>query len=222
MNTVYGAILSPFVRKVLLTLEHKDIDYHNEPVRPFVNPESFAAVSPLRKIPAFTDDYVTLADSSVICDYLEHKYPQRPVYPRSPAERARALWFEEYADTTLQQPLGPGLFFPTVVAPVMFKRAVDETLVQDSIKALPPYQDYLERELGANGFLVGGGPTIADFSVAGVFLNGHYAGYDVDARRWPRLAAYLQRCWQHPLFQRRMAQEAPILAAMRKAVAGAR
>lgn len=216
MNTVYGAILSPFTRKVLLTLEHKGIEYHNEPVRPFVNPESFAKISPLRKIPAFKDDYVTLADSSVICDYLEHRHPQRPVYPGNPAARARALWFEEYADTALQPLLGPGLFFPTVVAPVMFKRPVDTALVQGSIKALPPHLDYLERELGQGGYLLGGELTIADFSVAGVFLNAHYAGYDVDARCWPRLAAYLQRCWEHPLFQRRIEQEAVLLAAMRR------
>jgi len=216
MNRVYGVVLSPFVRKVLLTLEYKGLAYENEPVRPFVNPPSFARISPLRKIPGFTDEYVTLADSSVICDYLEHKYPQRPVYPGNPAARARALWFEEYADTALQELLGPGLFFPTLVAPVMFKRPVDPEKTRRSIKALEAHQDYLESELGPEGFLLGGELTIADFSVPAVFLNGRYAGYDVDARRWPRLAAYLQRCWEHPLYRHRIEQEAAPLAALRR------
>lgn len=217
MTTVYGAILSPFVRKVLMTLEHKGIGYRSEPVRPFVNPESFARISPLRKIPAFVDEYVTLADSSVICDYLEHKYPQRSLYPSNPASRARALWFEEYADTALQELLGPGLFFERVVAPVMFKRATDTARVERSIQALPAHQDYLERELGGSGFLLGPDLTIGDLAVACVFLNAHYAGYDVDARRWPRLAAYLQRCWAQPLFRHRIEQESAPLAALKGA-----
>jgi glutathione S-transferase len=216
MNTVYGALLSPFVRKVVLTLEYKGIAYHSEPVLPFKNPESFAKISPLRKIPAFVDDYVTLADSSVICDYLEHKYPRRALYPVNPAARARALWFEEYADTALQEKLGPGLFFEKRVAPRMFKRPADEVLIRRSIEALAAHQDYLEGELGAGGFLAGPELTIADFSVPGVFLNGHYADYDVDARRWPKLAAYLQRIWALPLFQNRIEREAALLAALRR------
>lgn len=215
MNTVYGVVLSPFVRKVLITLEHKGVAYHCEPVLPFRNDEAFRKISPLRKVPAFADDYVTLADSSVICDYLEHKYPQAPLYPRSPVERARALWFEEFADTALQEWLGPGMFFIKVVAPVMFKRAVDDARIRRSIAALAPHQDYLEHEL-SGAFLVGAQLSIADIAVGCVFLNGHYAGYDVDAARWPKLAAYLQGLWRLPAFQRRIEQEATPLAALRR------
>ena len=57
--------------------------------------------------------------------------------------------------------------------------------------------------------------SIADLSVPSVFLNAHYAGYDVDAKRWPKLAAYLQRLWSHPLYAARREFEKTPLAALR-------
>ena len=147
-NVVYGAPLSPFVRKVILALEYKNAEYRNEVVLPFKTPDSFAALSPLRKIPAFADEHLTIADSTVICDYIEHKYPSPSLYPADPVQRARALWFEEYADTKLQEYLGPGMFFERVVAPKLLQRATDEARIQRSIEALPPLQDYLESEVG--------------------------------------------------------------------------
>ena len=39
-------------------------------------------------IPVLLDDRVTLSDSSVICEYLEDAYPQKPLLPRDPLERA--------------------------------------------------------------------------------------------------------------------------------------
>ncbi len=215
-TTVYGAILSPFVRKVLMTLELKSVPFEVEPVLPFRNDETYRQIHPLRKIPGFRDDQVTLGDSSVICDYLEQRYPQPSLYPRDPVLRARALWFEEYADTALQELLGPGLFFARIVSPAMFRKPVDEARVQGSIEALPAHLDYLEGEVPDSGLLLGDAPCIADLILPGVFLNGHYAGYDVSATRWPRFAAYLQRAWSHPLYLQRREQEQPLLAGLRE------
>ena len=214
MNIVYGAILSPFVRKVLMVLEHKGIEYQSELVLPFANKPSFAAKSPLRKIPAYEDEYVTLADSTVICDYLNNKYPQSSLYPRSPVERAQALWFEEYADTVMQQHLGPGIFFERVVTPGMYKRASDEEKVQRNIAAMPPILDYLEGQMNGTAFLVGGELSIADIAVGCVLLNGQYAGFYVDGHRWPQLSSYLKALFQHPLFVKRIEQERPVLEGM--------
>lgn len=215
MNTVYGAILSPFVRKVLMLLEHKQIEYTSENVLPFRTPAEYARISPLRKVPAFKDEYTALADSSVICDYLEHKYPQRPLYPKTAVERAKALWFEEYADSHLQPLLGPGLFFERLVAPVLHRRKPNAELIARSLKALPAAQDYLEAQIPACGFLTGADVTIADLILPGVFLNAKYAGYEIDARYWPRLAAYLQRMFAHPLYVRRIEQERAVLEGLR-------
>lgn len=215
MNTVYGAILSPFVRKVLMTLDYKQQLYEKINILPRLTPPEYARISPLRKVPAFKDDYVTLCDSSVICDYLENRYPQPSLYPKTPVDRARALWLEEFADTKLFEHLGPGLFFEKIVAPVMFRRASNDALIEQNIRALPPLLDYLEREvIPATGFLLGTELCIADLILPGVFLNASYANYQVDEKIWPRFAAYLKRSWAHPLYQARIAEEQQLLATM--------
>ena len=215
MNIVYGAILSPFVRKVLMVLEHKQIPYQLENILPFRTPADYIRLHPLRKVPAFKDEYTTLADSSIICDYLEHKYPQSPLYPKTPVERAKALWFEEYADSHLHPLLGPGLFLERLVAPILQKRKPNEEVIAKSLKALPAVQDYLESQVPSSGFLIGADLTIADLILPGVFLNAKYAGHEVDARNWPRLAAYLKRMHTNPLYVTRVEQERVVLDGLR-------
>ena len=105
---VYGANMSPFVRKVRVVAGRKGRRLQLEQVNPFAPPPEFLKISPLKRIPVLRDTDLpepnTLPDSSVICDYLEHKYPSPALYPAEPFARARALWFEEYADTRLRKP----------------------------------------------------------------------------------------------------------------------
>ncbi len=110
MTTVYGAPLSPFVRKVLMALEIKNIAYELENVAPGAIPEGYDALHPLRKIPSFKDDLITLCDSSVICDYLANRYPSASIYPKDIVLRAKALWLEEYADSKIIAVLGRPFF----------------------------------------------------------------------------------------------------------------
>ena len=75
MTVLYGAPLSPFVRKTMLALAHKGVEYDQVIVSPANRTEDFFRISPLGKIPAYKDDRITLCDSTVICEYLEEKYP---------------------------------------------------------------------------------------------------------------------------------------------------
>lgn len=74
---VFGAPLSPFVRKVRLFAAEKGFDYQLENINPFNQPDWYRELNPLRRVPAIRDGDFTLADSSVICHYLEDRDPQR-------------------------------------------------------------------------------------------------------------------------------------------------
>lgn len=200
MNRLLGVSLSPFVRKILLCCEFKQIDFESVPVLPGDESEAFRRISPLGKVPAFEDEYVALCDSSVIFDYLEGKYPQPALLPSAPEERARALWFEEFADSALIPHLGAGMFFEKLAGPALRGTVCDDAVVAAAEEAMKPLQDYLEQNLHGP-YLVANQLTIADLSVASVFLNAFYADYAVDAARWPKLAAYLQNHWDSELFQ---------------------
>jgi glutathione S-transferase len=202
MPTLYGAFGSPFVRKAMVALTEKGIPYDHDPVVPFgPNPE-YRKISPLGKIPAFRDGERTLADSSVIIAYLERTHPEPSLYPNDPYEYARALWFEEYGDGGLSPVLGAKVFFPRVIAPRFFNQPTDEAAVQKVLdEEVPPLLDYLEKEFGDKQFLVANRFTIADIGIATVFVNFQFAGCSIDAKRWPKLAAYVGRILSRPSFK---------------------
>ena len=67
MIKLYGAILSPYVRKTLFVLAKKQLSFELVPQMPFSVDDDFLKISPLGKVPALQDDDLSLADSSVIC-----------------------------------------------------------------------------------------------------------------------------------------------------------
>ncbi len=212
-TVVYGAILSPFVRKVLVTLELKGIDYEGKHIMPFAVPDGYEKIHPLKKVPALQDDQLTIADSSVICDYLERRYPEPALYPTDPVERAKALWYEEYGDSELLTVFGAKLFFPRVVKKQMMGKPIDEAVVEQHIaEGIPPVLEYLTAELGDKDYLVGNQFSIADLSIVNHFINASYADWTPDSGRWPKLAAYVERIRAMPVVAARLAKEANVLA----------
>jgi len=212
MPIVYGANASPFVRKLRAFLAEKGIPYELEQVIPInVSPE-FRKISPLGKIPAYRDGDVTLADSSVICAYLERTHPEPALYPSEPYEYARALWFEEYADGALAGAIGSKIFFPKIIAPRFFDRAPDEAAITKAVEEdLPPFFDYLESQLGDGPNIVGTRFSIGDIGIASPFVNLRHAGFGVDVRRWPKLARYVARVHSRPSFKALIEEESATL-----------
>ena len=119
---VLGGGVSPFVRKVRVVLAEKGLDYQHEQVNPFAPPAGYREISPLGKIPAFKDGDRTLADSSVICAYLEKRFPTPALYPSDPYDYARALWIEEFMDGGLVPVVGPNIFLALVLKPLLLRR----------------------------------------------------------------------------------------------------
>lgn len=219
---VYGGAVSPFVRKVRVALAEKGLAYSLEQINPFALPPDFVEISPLKRIPAFRDTDLAapndhLADSSVICDYLEHKYPTPSLYPSEPYGRARALWFEEYADSQVASNLVRSLFFERIVKKLL-KMQPDESICEAALRDhMPGIGDYLEKEIGPREYLVNDTFSIADIAVASMFVNVHHAGEIIDKGRWPKLAAYVARIHERPSFQSLIEEETPFVQRARAA-----
>lgn len=214
---VYGSTLSPFVRKVCVLLEEKGLGYELMEANPMNPSPEFAAASPLKKMPALRDTSLaepnTIADSSVICDYLEITHPEPALYPKEPYQRARALWFEEYADTIMGTCIGRGLFYERVIKR-LFGQTADESLCQKTLEAdLPPVFDYLQKELGSNQYFVGNALSIADISVATMLANFCHVE-TFNAARWPHLDSFMNRMHNRPSFRKLIDSEVPVLKQM--------
>ena len=192
--TVYGAPLSPFVRKLRLFLAEKGLEYQLEIITPFGQPQWYREISPLGRIPALKDDDLSMADSSVICQYLEEKHPELPpLYGQNPAQRAQIRWLEKYADYELAPLTTFAVFRNRVLKPIM-NQACDEAAVQSALHdKLPTHFDYLETLLGNADYFVANALSMADLAFACQLINLEHGGEQLDSQRWPKLAALLQR-----------------------------
>jgi len=199
---IIGSYLSPYVRKVLVCLELKGIAYEIDPIVPFYGNDEFAKISPLRRIPVLIDGEVTLCDSTVICEYLEDSRPQPPLYPQTPAQRARARWLEEFADSRMGDVFIWRLFNQFVIRRGVWGEQANKDLVARTLQVdAPQVLDYLEGEMPAEGFLFGN-VSLADVSIACFFRNASYARFEIDAARWPIAAGFVARVLALEPFQR--------------------
>ncbi|AYC33182.1 glutathione S-transferase family protein [Pseudomonas cavernae] len=213
--TVYGAPLSPFVRKLRLCLAEKGLDYQLEMVMPGDRSAGFRAISPQGRIPALRDGDFTLADSSVICQYLEDKHSERmPLYGQGAEQRAQVRWLEKYADYELA-PLATFTVFRNRALKPSMGQPCDETAVQAALHdKLPPHFDYLEKTLGNAEYFVGDALSIADLAVVCQLINMQHGDEQLDAQRWPALAAHYARITARASVQAVIPGEQKMLAKM--------
>jgi glutathione S-transferase len=199
---IIGSYVSPYVRKVLVCMELKGIDYEVDPITPFFGNDEFRRLSPLRRIPILIDDELVLTDSSVIAEYLEDSFPDPPLLPADAKERARARWLEEFADTRLGDVFIWGLFYPKMVHPRVWGEPGDERRIEHCLASeIPEAMDYLEEQLPAIGYLFDR-ISLADIAIGSFFRNAAYAGFRPDPARWPRVARFVDMVLAHPALEK--------------------
>ena len=207
MASILGVPPSPYVRKVILAHEYKNIPYELNMVFPGSDDEEFRQASPLGKVPAYiTDDGFRFADSSVIIAYLEKTNSQQPLYPTDANDYARALWLEEYADTKLTEVSG-ALYFQRVIGPKFMKQETDNDRCSELTDTLiPRVLDYLEAQL-SDSYFVGDQLTVADIAIGGALVNLKHASFVLGEENWPKLSKFQQMFFALPMVQKCLVNE---------------
>lgn len=198
MVKLYEHPLSPFAQKVKIALYEKNIPF--EPITPDIfgnGTPDFVTSSPRREVPSLVDGETTIFDSTIILEYLEDKWPQPPLLPATPAERARVRMVEELEDTYHEA-------INWAVAEIrIFGRAngdLAEQLLKRAGEQIGGMYTRLERELGTRQFFNGGGFGWGDLSVYPYVAGSTGNGFAPPAGS--RLAAWLERVNQRPSIQK--------------------
>lgn len=159
----YYASGSPFAWKVWLCLEHKALDYELR-LLSFdsgdLNKPDYLAVNPRGRVPAITDDGFALWESGPIVEYLEDRFPERPVLPADPKARATARRIAAESDCYL---------YPAVrkLLGLTVYRKSDDAEPKDLAAAFEPIARELTRcdhALGAGDWLAGT-LSVADYAI---------------------------------------------------------
>ena len=202
MIKVVGSYISPYVRKVLVCLDLKGIEYEVDPIIPFFGNDQFSAISPVRRIPVLIDGELALPDSTIICEYLEEKYPNPSLYPRSPELRAKARWLEEYSDSRIGEVFIWQYFNQLVIRPYVWGEETDHAALDITVsRDIPDVLDFIEEQLSETGFILDE-LSIADIAVASFFRNIFLARFKLNNKRWPKTARYTDEMLSLPSFKK--------------------
>lgn len=191
MLTIYGVSFSAHTRKVIMTARHKGLDFNLEPVVPLDPPAGWEELSPAGKIPVMRDGEFVVSDSSVICAYLDRKFPHKSIYPDGAENFARAMWFEEYVDSNLQQFVLHQFLLETIFAPAFLQKETNWDVVNNALNVeIPQRFKQLEKWVSPDKFLVANQFSIADITLASILINYAYGGKCIDNQAYPKLAGY--------------------------------
>jgi glutathione S-transferase len=160
MIKVCGFRISNYHNKVLIALREKGVAFEEDSnVRPSQEP-AYLAVSPMGKVPYAEIDGVRLSESEVILEYLEDKYPDKPLLPKDPLARAKvrelAVVIELHLELVARR-LYPGAFFGGITSDGT-KSGVEKDLAK-GIRALQALAKF-------DPFIAGKDLSVADCAAA--------------------------------------------------------
>ncbi len=101
MLELYQFELSQFSEKVRLVLDYKRLAYRKIEVVPGVGQLDLFRISGQRQVPVLKDGNTVIADSTAIALYLDKTYPDRPIIPTNPQQKATCLLLEQWADSSI-------------------------------------------------------------------------------------------------------------------------
>ncbi len=210
MITLYEHPLSSYAMKVKIALVEKGIEF--QPIVPdgMMTGETNAAfvnASPRAEIPALVDGDTKVFDSTIIMEYLEDKWPNPPLLPRSPADRARVRMIEDVMDC-LYEPNNWGLG-----EVLRFKRATGpqaDKMVAFSRENVTKLQAWLNRELGSRPWFNGDAFGWGDVACAPYIARSAVSGHPPPAGS--ALAGWLERASARPSVAKAVDQMKQVMA----------
>lgn len=222
MLTLYQFEISPFCDKIRRVLNFKQAPYELREVGLVESQTSYRRVNPTGKCPALGDGDRIVCDSTDIAYYLEERFPDPPLVPRDPRERALMHVLEDWADESLyfyemrlrfgiarnRERTMPKLVthengFMQAIAPWILPRAIGGRMRAQGVgrksdaQALADVRRHLDalRALVADrDWLVGGATSLADLSVfCELFAIRDSGEGAAEIAARPELAAYMER-----------------------------
>lgn len=189
MIKLYEHPLSPYAQKVKMALYEKNIPFEATTPDIFGGTDAaFMSSNPRLEVPSLIDGETMVFDSTIMLEYIEDKWPEPPMLPKTPAERARVRMLEEVCDTYFEA-INWGLAEIRVFGRA--KGELAETMTARAGEQIGKMHARLERDLGSRPFFNGESFGWGDLSV---FPHVNGAGlWGFAAPAGSRLADWLAR-----------------------------
>lgn len=208
MYRLFHVPLSPFCRKVRLSLAEKKIEVELVEERYWERDPDFLRRNPAGKVPVLRIEGQNLSESGAICEYLEEMHPDPPLLPQTPEARheVRRLvaWFDDkfFADVTSK------LLYEKVNKKVMGQGYPDSRAVKEGARAIKFHLDYMTWLLDQRRWLAGDAMSLADFAAAAHLSALDYIS-DVDWHRSATVKDWYAKIKSRPAFRNILADQVP-------------
>lgn len=231
MIILYNAAHSTCSQKVRICLAEKGLTFEDVKLdlgknKDHLKPE-YLKINPNGVVPTLVDDGEIIIDSSVICEYVDEKYPVPPLTPDNLVERARMrAWMrflEEVPTAAVRVPSFNMGFLPRF-------EGLDEKQFEEQQSDIRPIRKHFYRRMSPSGFkredvqasleqigntcsrmhaaladgpwLLGERYTLADIIVAPLIDRMADLGYsEIWDGAFPRVTEWYERMRQRPAFQ---------------------
>jgi len=230
MLELYHGPVSTASERARLVLEEKGLSWTSHPVDLFNGGQhrpEYRALNRMGQVPTLVHDGFALRESSVIAEYLDEVFPDSPLRPAAPHDRARARLWDKTIDEV--HPFTGVLTYAIAFRPALLQKPKEELAalvaaiadparralrqsVLDHGVAAPEMKpavgcyvrllDEMEAQLAETPYLAGASFSTADAAVAPFLTRIDHLGMGALIAARPRAKAWLENVQARPAFKR--------------------
>lgn len=208
MNRLYHVPLSPFCRKVRLTLAEKRIEVELVEEKYWEQNPDFLRRNPAGKVPILRIDGRVLTESQAICEYLEETVPQPPLMPRDPDGRFEVRRLCAWFDDKFHHEVTSKLVYERVNKKISGAGYPDSKNIKFGATRIKYHLDYMAWLLDQRRWLAGDVMTLADFTAAAHLSTLDYIS-DVDWNRHEVVKEWYAKIKSRPAFRSLLVDQVP-------------
>ncbi|MCI2394778.1 glutathione S-transferase family protein [Aliiroseovarius sediminis] len=208
MNRLFHVPLSPFCRKVRLSLAEKKIEVELVEEKYWERSSDFLRRNPAGKVPILKMDGKLLSESGPICEYIEERHPEPALLPDDADGRYEVRRLVNWFDDKFHHEVTSNLLYERVNKKVMGAGYPESRNIKAGAKAIKYHLDYMGWLLEQRRWLAGNTMTLADFAAAAHLSALDYIS-DVDWNRNENVREWYAKIKSRPAFRSILADQIP-------------
>jgi glutathione S-transferase len=210
MRTLYHLSLSPFSRKVRVAMREKNLEFTLKVEKIWERRPEFLALNPAGTVPVLVEENgTTIADSGVICEYLEEVYPgERNLLGENPVEHAEVRRLVAWFDQKFAREVTDNLHREKMMKKFLGLGEPNSTAIRAGSANIHYHLDYIGWLTERRRFLAGSKYSLADIAAATHLSVLDYIG-DVPWEEHARAKDWYARIKSRPAFRPLLADLVP-------------
>src|SRR6056300_1190263 len=206
MAKLYHVPLSPFCRKVRLSLAEKKIECELVEERYWEQSPDFLRRNPAAKVPVLKIEGRVMAESAAICEWLEEKFPEPSLMPQDADARYEVRRLVAWFDDKFHSEVTSKLLYERINKKVTGQGFPDSRNVKEGAKRIKYHLDYMAWLLDNRRWLAGNEMSLADFAAAAHLSSLDYIS-DVDWNRTAVVKDWYAKIKSRPAFRSILADQ---------------